>query len=63
MSDPIFDLDSWEPMFPLSDDVAVDRKGAFSMRLGDNVVMDMETGETHFTTTWETQKGDSDDGS
>ena len=52
MSNPIFDLDSWEPMFKLSDTMAVDSKGKFSVRMGDSLAMDIDTGEVHFTTPW-----------
>ena len=60
MSDPIFDLDSWEPMFKISDDMAVDSKGNFKMRMNDNMVMDMDTGKMRFTTPWESD-GDGED--
>ncbi len=62
MSDPIFDLDSWEPMFRVSDGLAIDAKGRFSMRMGENMAMDMETGELHFTTPWTSEDGDPHDG-
>ena len=61
MSDPIFDLDSWEPMFKISDDMAVDSKGNFKMRMDDNMVMDMDTGDVHFTTPWASSGDDGDD--
>lgn len=57
MSKPIFDTDSWEPMFKISKDMAVDSKGRFSIRLDDNVAMDMDTGDLRFTTPW---SGDGD---
>ena len=57
MSDPIFDIDSWNPMFRISDDMAVDMDGRFAVRMGDNMAMDWDTGEMHFTTPW----GSSDD--
>ena len=52
MNDPIFDLDSWEPLFKLSEEVAVDAKGKLSLRMGENMVMDMESGSMRFTTPW-----------
>lgn len=61
MSDPIFDLDSWDPMFKVSDDVAVDFEGRFSMRVGDNMAMDMDSGEVHFTTSWDSDDSSFDD--
>lgn len=52
MSDPIFPLDTWEPCFPVDENVAVDLNGHFKMRVGENMAMDMDTGEMHFTTPW-----------
>ncbi len=56
MSSPIFDLDDFGPLFRISKDMAVDEDGSFSLRMGDNMAMDMDTGEMRFTTSW-----DSDD--
>lgn len=61
MSDPVFDIDNWEPMFKISKDMAVDRDGKFSIRMGDNMAMDMDTGEMHFTTPWDTGDDADDD--
>ncbi len=61
MNDPIFDIDNWEPMFKISEDMAVDSKGNFSMRIGDNMVMDMDSGEMHFTTSWGSDEDSDDD--
>ena len=61
MSDPIFDLDSREPLFKISDDMAIDSKGNFKMRMDDNMVMDMDTGKMRFTTTWESDGDGGDD--
>ena len=65
MGNPIFDLDDdFKPMFRLSKDMAVDFDGNFSMRMGDNMAMDMDTGEMHFTTSWDSDDfgGGADDG-
>ena len=61
MSDPIFDLDSWEPLFKLSEEVAVDAKGKLGLRMGENMVMDMESGSMRFTTPWINAQEDEDD--
>ena len=61
MSDPIFDLDSWEPLFKLSEEVAVDAKGKLVLRMGENMVMDMESGSMRFTTPWINAQEDEDD--
>ncbi len=62
MSDPIFDLDTWEPMLKVSKDLRVDTKGNFSMRMGENMAMDLDTGKMHFTTPWpsDDESGDKD---
>ena len=57
MTNPVFDLDSWEPMFPIGDDMAVDSKGHFKLRMGDGMAMDMDTGEVSFTTPWRSNSG------
>ena len=65
MSNPVFDLDDdFKPMFRLSKDMAVDSDGNFSLRMGDNMAMDMDTREMHFTTSWDSDDlgGASDDG-
>lgn len=61
MSDPIFDLDSWEPLFKLSENVALDAKGKLGLRMGENMVMDMESGSMRFTTPWINAQEDEDD--
>ncbi len=61
MSDPIFDFDSFDPMFPISDNMAVDMNGHFKMRFSDNMAMDMDTGKMHFTTNWSQPDADDDD--
>ena len=61
MNDPIFDLDSWEPLFKLSENVALDAKGKLGLRMGENMVMDMESGSMRFTTPWINAQEDEDD--
>lgn len=61
MSDPIFDLDNWKPMFKISKDMAVDSDGNFSMLMGENMAMDMDSGEMHFTTSWGLDNDSDDD--
>ena len=61
MSDPIFDLDTWEPMYKVSKDLRVDTKGSFSMRVGENMAMDLDTGKMHFTTPWELDNDSGDE--
>ena len=61
MGDPVFNVDNWDPFFPISDDMTVDSKGRFKVRISDNMAMDMDTGEMHFTTPWaESDESDED---
>ena len=52
MKDPVFEIDNWEPLFPIDDETAVDADGHFRVRLDDGVVMDPDTGRISFTTPW-----------
>ena len=52
MGDPIFDLDSWEPLFRISENMVVDPKGKFYTRMNENMVMDLDTGNVRFITPW-----------
>lgn len=36
----------------ISDNMAVDSDGDMLMRMGDNMTMDMESGDLHFTSGW-----------
>ena len=61
MSDPIFDLDSWEPLFRINENMVVDPKGKFYTRMNENMVMDLDTGKVRFITPWkqgEDERGD-----
>ena len=61
MGDPIFDLDSWEPLFRISENMVVDPKGKFYTRMNENTVMDLDTGNVRFITPWkqgEDERGD-----
>ena len=51
-NEPVYDLDSWDPIFKETDSMASDFKGKFYQRLDENTVMDMDTGEIHWTTPW-----------
>lgn len=52
MSNPIFGLDDWQPIFPVDDNLGVDLNGSFKMRMGDGLAMDLDSGEIMFTTSW-----------
>ena len=61
MSDPVFDLDTWDPMIKVSKDLRVDSKGNSSLRMGKNMAMNLETGKMHFTTPWESDDDGGDE--
>ena len=49
---PIFDINDGSLIFPTSDNMGIDSDGDLHMRMGDNLSMDMDTGELHFTFGW-----------
>ncbi len=61
MSRLLFGIDDWEPLFKISKDMAVDSEGNFSMRIGDSIAMDMNTGEPRFTTSWGSDEDSDED--
>ena len=61
MNNPIFEADSFAPLFPVSDNMAMDLNGHFKVRLSDTVAMDMDSGEMRFTTPWVQPHGGDDD--
>lgn len=56
MTGPIFDFDDGDFIFESGDDMGFDSKGNMHMRVGDNMSMDMESGQVHITSSWEKKK-------
>lgn len=52
MCNSIFDYDDGDFIFPASGDMGIDSDGNLHIRMGDNMSMDMETGEIHLTSDW-----------
>jgi len=52
MHNPIFDYDNGELIFPTSSNLGMDSDGDMYMRMGDNMSMNMDTGELHLTSSW-----------
>ena len=48
----IFDLEDGDFAFTVSDDIAMDSEGNLMMRMGDNIAMDMNSGESHLVSSW-----------
>ena len=60
MRDPIFDLDSWEPLFRINENMVVDLAGKYYTRMNENMVMDLDTGKLRFITPWKQGEDESD---
>ena len=58
MCNPIFDYDDGDFIYQTSGNMGIDSDGDLHMRIGDNMSMDMDTGELHFNSGW---KNDDDD--
>lgn len=60
MFNSIFDYDDGDFIFSTSSNMGIDSDGNLHMRIGNNMSMDMETGELHLTSVWEDDNDDSD---
>ena len=58
MCNPIFNYDDGSYIYQTSGNMGIDSDGDLHMRMGDNMSMDMDTGELHLTSGW---KNDDDD--
>ena len=47
-----FDVDDGDMIFGISNDMGMDSAGNMMMRVGDNMAMDMDSGELHFVSGW-----------
>ena len=56
----IFNYDDGTFIYPTSDNMGVDSEGNLHMRMGDNMSMNLETGELHITSGWN-DNADEDD--
>lgn len=52
MSKNFFDYDNGDFAHTISDNMAIDSDGDLLMRMGNNMAMDMETGDLHFISDW-----------
>ena len=53
---PIFDLDDDGFVFPLSNDMAMNSNGDLMIRLGDNMALDLESGDLHMVMGWDDEE-------
>ena len=47
-----FDYDSGDFAMSISDTMAINSDGGMMMRMGDNMAMDMDTGDIHIISAW-----------
>ena len=60
MYNPIFNYDNGDFIYQTSQNMGIDSDGDIHIRIGDNISMDMDTGELHFNSGWE-DDSDNDD--
>ena len=53
MYNPIFNYDNGDFIYQTSENMGIDSDGDIHIRIGDNISMDMETGELHLNSGWE----------
>ena len=49
---PLFDMTDGGIAFPVSDDTAIDSSGHIMVKVGDDMAMDIATGNIHFVPGW-----------
>lgn len=60
MYNPIFDYEDGDFIYQTSSNMGIDSDGDLHMRMGDNMSMNMDTGELHMTSGWK-NNDDADD--
>lgn len=58
MGKQFFDYDDGDFAHTISDDMAIDSNRDLLMRMGDNMAMDMDSGELHIISGWSDDKDD-----
>ena len=53
MCKSFMDMEDGDICFSTSDNMAMDSEGHMMMRMGDNMDMDMESGELHMVSSWD----------
>ncbi len=53
MSKSFFDYDDGDFLFAVSDNMAMDSVGDLMVRMSDNSVLDLNSGDLHFISSWE----------
>ena len=52
MSKRFFDYEDSDFAMSISDNMAIDSNGDLMMRMGNNMAMDMDTGDIHLVSSW-----------
>ena len=52
MGKHFFDFEDGDFAFSISDTIAMDSDGDLMMRMGNNMAMDMDTGDIHMISSW-----------
>ena len=52
MGKHFFDFEDRDFAFSISDNMAIDSDGDLMMRMGNNMAMDMDTGDIHMISSW-----------
>ena len=52
MGTSLFDYSDSDIACSISDNMAINSNGDYLMRMGDDMAMDMQTGELHMTSNW-----------
>lgn len=60
MYNPIFDYEDGDFIYQTSGNMEIDSDGDLHMRMGDNMSMNMDTGELHMTSGWKSDDDDDD---
>lgn len=58
MKKHFFDCDDGDFAYTVSDNMAIDSDGNLLMRMGNNMTMDMDSGELHIISGWPDDKND-----
>ena len=58
---PIFEIEDGDFLVKTSDSMAFDSEGNMMMKIGSNMAMDMDSGDIHFVSGWDSFDSDDED--
>ena len=56
MSKHFFDYEDGDFVHSISDNMAIDSVGNMMMRISDHLAVDMDSGDIHYTSSWDTNE-------